>query len=63
MNTETIAFGLTEYAGIAFLILVVLAAGALELIRSHFERTRKQPPVRVSRRPCRHSIRPGLEAE
>lgn len=59
MNTETIAFGLTEYAGIAFLILVVLFAGAFEPIRSYFDRTRSQQPVRLPRRARNESSRAG----
>ncbi len=49
MNTETIAFGLTEHAGIACLILLVLFAGATELIRSGLERSHRRQPVRPSR--------------
>lgn len=63
MNTETIAFGLTEYAGIAFLILVVLFAGAFELVRSHFTRTRGRQPARLPRQACKNSSRPRPEGQ
>ena len=51
MNRETIAFGMTEHAGIAFLIVTVLCAGAFELVRSRFAQVRpRRQTRRLSRR-------------
>jgi hypothetical protein len=51
MNRETFAIGITEYAGVALLLLAALLAGAFDLAKTRFAEARlRRTARRLARR-------------
>lgn len=60
MNADTMAIGIADNAGLAFLILAVLCIGAAELLLSNFAPTRARLASVSQRCPARRRSRANL---